>query len=341
MNATKRRTRLAGLAAIAALAAMALPSPAQAGKAHLLKLYKVEKHLDLEGQDQTYTVTCPGNDLALDGMWRVDDVEPDPDYYGDDLPGGSWSTSSTVLDHTDWDLLRSVRPVKVARSSNSSYAFEFTPASGGDVSMKLWVTCLGDTSETIGSHTVSWQITNPNAPGGSQVITTNAAFTTPASSNVTSGACPVGFIVVQPSFVVTAGDADLVASYPTANATRWTWKFESLLPGFSATVSWKCLELRSQAAPDGHKHRIVRRMASLFIPNAIAAASVGEKQAICGEHYKGMIGGWDYSGVGFFDQLYFLGMDPRIKHRAFKFINRNGAPKVPDLYLVCFKDKTT
>jgi hypothetical protein len=39
--------------------------------------------------------------------------------------------------------------------------------------------------------------------------------------------------------------------------------------------------------------------------------------------------------------MYYLGMDPRIKHRAFKFINRDSVQHSPDLYLVCFKDKTT
>ena len=41
--------------------------------------------------------------------------------------------------------------------------------------------------------------------------------------------------------------------------------------------------------------------------------------------------------------VYFLGMDPRIKTRAFKFANRghSGSPVAVPVYLVCFKDKTT
>ena len=67
----------------------------------------------------TYTVGCKNNDLALDGMWRI----PRPSIRttttpGDDLPGGSWSRPAQrplIRLLGNWDGLRSVRPVKVAR----------------------------------------------------------------------------------------------------------------------------------------------------------------------------------------------------------------------------------
>ena len=329
MNVVIKNIRILGLAGLAVAATLALPSAAQAGgKAHLLKTYKVERQLDLSGEDGTYTVACNNNDLALDGMWRVDNVDQDPDYVYDG-PGGSWSTMDPP-DHFDWDLLRSVRPVEAARASDSSYDFMFTPLAGADVSMKLWVTCLRDTSTQVDGHTVSWAITTGGAPIAA--VTTNALTTSPS--------CGSGFVAVQPSFTVTAGDADLVASYPSADARAWNWRFENVQPGFSATVSIHCLALRSSAGPGGHRHRIVKRFATRFNPaDAVRPASVDTKQALCGEHYKGLIGGWDVSGV--FGQVYYLGMDPRIKHRVFRFVNRDTVQHDPPVYLVCFKDKTT
>ncbi|HZP15728.1 MAG TPA: hypothetical protein VFA96_07890, partial [Nocardioides sp.] len=123
------RTRLTLLVGATALVALALPGSAMASRAHLLKLYKVEQHVDLQGQDGDYQVQCPNNDLALQGMWRVDNVEQDNDYVNAG-PGGSWG-------RPDWDVLRSVRPVKVAALDDSTYDFVFTPLAGGEVQLKL------------------------------------------------------------------------------------------------------------------------------------------------------------------------------------------------------------
>jgi hypothetical protein len=66
----------------------------------------------------------------------------------------------------------------------------------------------------------------------------------------------------------------------------------------------------------------------------------------CGEHYKGMVGMWN----SHHDSLYYLGMDPRIKSRAFKFVNIDPLPPgiagpgfdhSLDLRLSCFKDRTS
>lgn len=337
MNTT--RTRALGLGLVAAVAMLALPAAAQAGRSHQVKLYKVDEQLDLEGQDGTYTVACPGGDLALDGMWRVDDVAQDNDYVYEG-PGGSWSTAFDPPDNSGWDLLRSVRPVKVARAGDSSFAFRFTPEAGGDVSMKLFVTCLGNTAEPVGAHTVAWEIDDTS--GGTATITTDALTSVPASG---TGSCPTNYVVAQPSFEVTAGDADLVASYPSLNGRVWNWKFDNIAtstPAFSATVSWKCLELRSGTASSGpaHKHRLVRNMAKTFEPSTgLGPKRVDTKQAICGAHYKGLLGGWNVSG--FASQVYYLGMDPRIKSRVLRFVNRDSAQRNPPTPLVCFKDRTT
>ncbi len=102
---------LAGV--VAALAALALPAGALAAdghKSHVLKLYKVEQHVDLEGEDGTYVVTCPDGDYALDGMWRIDNVEQDNDFGGSLL-----------------DLWTTVRPVSMQSTGVDQFTFKFTP----------------------------------------------------------------------------------------------------------------------------------------------------------------------------------------------------------------------
>jgi hypothetical protein len=343
MNGLMNRGRLILLACAIALGALALPSSALAGQSHLLKLYKVEKHVDLQGQDDTYTVTCPNNDLALQGMWRVDDVEQDNDFF-DPGPGGSWGTTSPPAsnDHADWDVLRSVRPVEVQASSDSSYDFQFTPLSGGDAQLKLWVTCLGHDAESVSGHTVSWQITNPFSSGTVTVSNPSAA------SSQTSATCPSGFVSVQPGFSITEGDADLTRFESSTGDRVWNWQFDNVQwdpvsNNFKYAVSSACLELRSSTASSGpaHRHRIVKKTANKFAPSNILTNRVSEVQAQCGELYKGMLGGWNYHAH--FNDLYFLGMDPRIKIRAFKFISRNGyGPTTASIVsLLCFKDKTS
>ena len=332
----KKRTIVLG--AIAALAAMALPSAAF-GKAHLLRLYKVEQHADLVGQDTKYTVQCPDGDLALDGMWRIDNVDQDNDYV---FPNFS-------LGDPAFDVLRSVRPVESQAIDPSTFEFAFNPTSGGDVQVKLWVTCLGKKTAPNG-HFVTWSI----SPGSTKPVSVGTPTTT--------GGCPNG-IVVQPGFIVNTGDADLMTSRPTdASDTTWAWKWDNFDPGppaFTGTVSWNCLDLTSsfnQPAAPHHRHRIVKQFRSndpLYAPPAAVPSSpplilhhaVREATMHCGDHYKGMVGGWDaqYNNpLNGYGSLWYLGMDPRIKSRSFKWINSHASTDWrPNLYLVCFKDKTT
>ena len=332
------RKRTIILGAIAALAAMAMPSAASA-KAHLLKLYKVEKHVDLTGQDDVYTVSCNGTDLALDGMWRIDNVDQDNDFVYAPFPTGS----------PRFDVQRSVRPVEARPTSDSDYEFAFTPTSGGDVQIKLWVTCLGRQTSPNG-HFVTWSISN------------QATFSADDAGNqdVTSSSCPTGYIVVQPGFQVTQGDADLVTSRPSTKAdSAWQWRWDYVAGSpFQADLFRSCLDLRSgpsnQAPPAQHHHRIVKHFRSndpnlpwsgtaVSSPATVKKNSISEVTLHCGDLYKGMVGGWDHGfGSPGYGKLWYMGMDPRIKSRSFKWINIDPVNDYrANLYLVCFKDKTT
>jgi hypothetical protein len=197
---------------------------------------------------------------------------------------------------------------------------------------------------------VTWDITTPSAPWDVDV--------TPAAGNstttTTAGACPTGSIVVQPSFRVNSGDADLVESRPlNSNDRQWEWTWANS-QSLDADHHIRCLSLKSNTSTgsgDAHKHRLIKQWATKRAPSdgKFKKSSVSEVQMVCGEHYKGVLGGWDWTGslwggpaYGGPYYMHFLGMDPRIKTRAFKFINRNAADQAADgLFLVCFKDKTS
>lgn len=346
-----------------ALVALLAPSSALAGRSHHLKLYKVEMHVDLEGQDDTYTVECRNNDLALDGMWRIDDVEQDNDY--------AWTPSTG---NPQFDVRRAVRPVQVRNNGDSAYDFKFTPESGGDVSMKLFITCLGEKTESVNGHTHKFTITgggSDNVVAGNPIDPLITQLTAQYGDS-TSASCGVNQVLVQPGFNVTAGDADLVTSRPlNRNARDWEWQWVTATPTFAATHTWRCLNLRSDTelpvSLNPHRHRIVKQFrtndpvapynggSTPSTPPFVKKNAIAEVQLHCGEHYKGMVGGWHvgpgtpHDGGGPYTSpnpgygyLWFLGMDPRIKTRAFRFINADPMNDWrADLYLVCFKDRTT
>jgi hypothetical protein len=322
---SRNRIRLA-VASIAALGALALPasSLAAANKAHVLKLYKVEQHVDLEGEDGVYQVTCPDGDYALDGMWRIDDIEQDNDFGGALI-----------------DLWHTVRPVKAASIGASTYEFKFTPLSGGDVQMKLWVTCIDKV--TMGHPWTISSISADNTVDTTPVLPANADYKAQAT-------CSSGSIVVSPGFEVTSGsggNGDLALSKPDSTDGTWDWEWynwDSGSAGIKVSHTWRCLTLLS--GTDGsstHKHKIVRQVRSAT--TSIPANTVKELQVHCGEHYKGLVGGWDlrYESppATFSNYLWYLGMDPRIKTRAFKIANPTATPYNATGWLVCFKDKTT
>src|SRR5262245_25078486 len=96
MTARNRsRTWLVGAGISALLAPLALvvavASPASAtGQCHEITMYKVEKHVDVSGdypeKNMSQELYCYDGDWALDGMWRVDNVEQanPPETFGDE-----------------------------------------------------------------------------------------------------------------------------------------------------------------------------------------------------------------------------------------------------------------
>lgn len=323
-----------GAAAIAvvAIGALGLPSSALAGKSHHLKLYKVEQHIDIEG-DLDYTISCKPGDIATDGMWRIDDVSQDNEF--------------DILEQ--WTQTVAIKATTVP-GNNQDYVFRFLPIAGGDVQGKLWVTCL-ENPTTGNGHTHSWNVkritstqADVTAPTGAQtyVVGPNSG-----GGDGAAGDCPTGtYVPIAPGFDLTGneGYGYLQKNWHALTGTdvAWEWRFNVVSAGlgtdaFTAKLSYRCLQLRSNPGGSGpHRHRIVQQYKTRLGINH-PARTFQTHQLSCGEHYKGMVGMWDTNH----NELYYLGMDPRIKSRAFKFVNVGFSDHQVDLKLSCFKDRTT
>ena len=312
--------RSAGLLAICALA-LALPASANAGASHVLKLYKVEKHLDLDG-DSSYSVSCNNGDYAVDGMFRIDQVDQDNDWPG--------------------NILTAVQVYKAAPDSSdkSKYVFELENTAGGDAQAKLWVTCLG--KSTVGGNSqVTFNL-------GSRVSTSWSSAANPIYGGFANSGdeCASDEIAVAPGYEFTSGTGRLVASRTSLAGDAGTsigrnWSMVFALDG---SAQWKtyfrCLQLRSNPV-GGHRNRIVvQRIGGAPTPNvSISAGHTKEVQSSCGEVYKGMVHGFDTT-PSYAQHLWFFGMDPRIKTRAYRFYNDDASPIKVWTGLTCFKDKT-
>jgi len=289
-------------------------APAHAGGSHLVKLYKVEKHIDLDGEDAVYTATCPNGDYAIDGMYRMDAVDQDNEFGR-------------------LQLLSSVYPVAVYPSSDSAYSFSFMPTLGGDVQIKLWVTCLGKSTEPSQSHTHQWVMT-------SAVDFTTAVLPAGGNSFAHPTQCPSGYIAVQPGWRAAPGTTITpYASYFTSNQLSWQWSFILADPG-ALDVYHSCLRLKSTTV-NSHAHRLVTQLKPGYSGsdrNALVSDNREDQTLSCGEHYKGMLGGFRIPDPL---HVWYYGMEPRIKSRTFWFGNDGGGTPIVNLAVSCFKDKTT
>lgn len=369
MSSIKQLRLLGLITSAAAIAAFGVPSTALAGKSHHLSPYKVEQHVELEGEDNEYTIDCKAGDIAIDGMWRIDGVDQDNDWQDpNEELAAHWAP---VLDggigtSPDHFILKSVRPLAAYADAvnKGRYHFEFTPLSGADVQLKLFLTCLPQPLTGSG-HTHNWQFTTtPNQQTTTTVPTVlpapNAAATETGAAN-----CPAKTILIQPGFRTTSTEQHLIYSRPypsgpTWNGRRWGWTFfQNPVTAPNPTLTWRCIDIRTSVPNVGgtHTHRFVFNKRETEFDGSLdkpefGPQQTGERQQHCGEHYKALLGGFDITEsfvpefvgpphVPAHMGMYFLGMDPRPKTRAFRFVNLHNASFDVTTAAVCFKDRTT
>jgi len=299
------------------VAACALAAPAAAGAssatAHDLKLYKVERQVSLTAPDLLTDVACDSGDYALDGMWRVDAVDQ----------GNSLTDVRVPEAYPD--------AVDKAR-----YRFHFTKSFAGQAQIKVFVTCLGSKTAIDGhqhSFTLGNRVAAPFA-GGPGV---GAGFQPGAN------ACPLGQIAVAPGYQFASGGGHIVGSRASLSSEstpgrNWAMAFWLDAPS-TWTTYFRCLSLTSSTAA-GHHHKI--KASFVGDPQVYVNVNPGraELRTNCGEREKALVGHFD-TFPWFAEQDWFLGMDPRIKQRAFSFLNAGGGPMQVWTGVTCFNDRTT
>lgn len=324
------RYRALCLLGLTALAVFAFAGVAQAGgKSHFLKIYKVEQHVDLEG-DSTHThVFCNPGDYAIDGMWRVDQVDQDNDF---DFGGKDPLTSIRVIkSYGDGTASTSAPYANPPAPSNdpAKWHFVFEKDTPGDAQLKIFAVCLGNKTAPDG-HEHAFTLSNQTA---------SSFILGPNTYGATTPSCPAGSISVAPGFILDPGsNYRLVSRLLNPADTAWTLQFHPPAPpGPSANtgVFARCLTLKSSVV-NSHTHSIVKK--DVTSNPIIPAKTTAEAQQACGEHYKAVLGEFD---LGPSYDVYFLGMDPRPKIRAFKFWNSAPGNHLVPIGAVCFQDRTT
>jgi hypothetical protein len=331
------------LAALVAVFALALSGSAFA--AHDLRIYKVEKQVDLDSDDISVDLSCKTGDIATDGMWRIDHADQDDDEFG------NWSFLAESADVTE-----------AYPSDIDTYDFRFLKNAIGRVQAKVFLTCLASKTEAADGHkhaiqlapvtTAGWAATGWG--GGTATVTSspgpgelpwdsNPAPPTPGTYNPTL--CPVNSFVAQPGFKVIPGAGPatdpiqytgrLNESDPSSSMRAWTWSMD-LTPDPSAKVVFYaiCVKRKVQTA-GGENHKLVYRhdTASGTVP----AHATKTLRISCAASYKAIVAGFAFD----FGDLYYLGMDPQPKSRDFRFLNPNATGKTAHLAAICLNYRTT
>jgi hypothetical protein len=278
----------------------------------LLEMYKVEQHLTIREDEGTAEriVSCPDGDIAADGMWRADQVS-----YNAQLDADG-----------PYDLHNGIAVTAAENTGPSSYRFRVVNRTENDVQLKLFVTCVSKRART-GSHahdllTSGPKTVTPSLGAGDQ------GFVAPQ--------CATGEIAIAPGWTTTSGDAELFSSLPSGDRRGWTFGLRAGDAGAGVTASVRCLALKS-GVTDGHAHRLQVRTVS-SAERFDKGGGVTETVVSCGDHEKGLVAGFDVAGDDGYDPaaLAWLGMDPRIKARAFKTL---GAGHAPEVAVVCVGDR--
>jgi hypothetical protein len=323
------RPRILLGATLAVAALLVAAGPAQAGgRAHQLGIYKVDDAIDISGEDGIDTISCRAGDIALDGMWRIDDIDQDNDYVPDPPPGFGTTGNSA------WDGLESILPVTAKATAIDTYTFSFMPVAGGDIRVHLFLTCLSQPTTATNGHAHQWSW------GG--IVADTVPVVAGSNTYSTSPSCPAGFIMIANGFDWNAGAArgNVAKRWPGGTAVRdWDYRFYSDGAG-SIDVSWACLRLLTlSAGSPAHSHRMIKQF--LSETQVVKKDSVGTYQHACGALYKAGLGAWDFGTNFSHTRLWFLGMDPRPKLRAYKILNADSVNRNVDFGDVCIKERTT
>lgn len=309
----RRRTAITLAGAVVLAGMLAAATDAAAPSQHAVRLYTVERQVDLSGgQTVNADVRCTTGDIAVDGSWRADAVDQRP---GDTLR--SVTATASYPDSTDAALWH-------ATLRNTA---------AGRAQTKVFVTCLGRSTEPDGSHQHTWTV-------GARSDSTRSTTTVGVSSWAHTAGCPAGSIAVSPGFRVTAGTARLRSQAPNDTAvTRWKWNVDVTAQPATITFTQRCLTLRSSTTA-GHTHTLaaVNRMAPAAV--SLAGNSTGDRTFACRDDEVAVLGSeWIANTDHPF--LWLHGGDPRGKTRAYRLQNTGPTARFVQLGAVCLGLRTS
>lgn len=335
---TRSRSWTVGAAVAALLAPLALvvavATPANAtGQFHEISMYKVEKHVDISGdyphKNMHEHVYCYNNDYALDGMWRVDNVEQanPPETFGDERDVYFTASYNDPADTTEWHF----RAVNMA---------------DGLAQIKLFATCIKQRTDNQHLHDhairVSSQYNDPRVgiPAG-----------TYAADHSTQ--CAADEYAVAPGFQLTSHGPDfdarirLFRSWPTTDFRSWHWAFVVDDAPVDIRFTHRCIRFTTGAA-NGHAHQVPMTWRPAGYGGDFRTLVVNKTQEIrlnCDDGpngqnfqlYKAMVGAFWINDPFY---VWFLGMDPRPKQRSYKFWREPGGDSGVYLAALCIKVRT-
>ena len=322
MTTTRKRLGLIGTAIAALIAPLTLAvlaTPAEAAvdrRAHHLETYRLEKLIELEGgEGASPSLTCRAGDFAVDGMWRVDNVDdPNPQLgmFGDERD------VLTLASYGDVDV--------------RTWLFRFHNGADGRAQLKIFVVCLEGRTVTQWGHSHNLLIGPrlngllPNVGVGSE------DYSSP-------DLCGPDQILVAPGFSINDGTARSYGHWTTPSFRGWRWAFVSHHATTDISLYARCLNTKTSTTL-GHRHNILQYMthgsAGSFLNLPVSSRT--ERQLTCDNHYWGAVGAWWISD---YDHVWHLGSDPRPVTRAHFFWNDGGGGHGSYLTLRCLGKRTS
>jgi hypothetical protein len=319
---------------ICALAALAIPATAAASGAnssaqkHELKMYKVEKFVSIDAidYDSEIMLACNGDDIAVDGMWRVDRVHYNEQIH--DFPFNEYD---------------SVTVFRSFSSDEGEWTFGVRNDTEEPAQVKLWITCLGRWTESAEGDSHKHQFTVSSLRTHDDVLAEDSVTELDAGDETCAG----DELAVATGFDVEGAAAVKLYKVWPADPHARGWKLGFYAPEDpKVTTSVRCLQSRtSKAGVKNHRHAFRWRLAQ-FTTSLSKDYHHTPKQD-CGEVEKALIGAFDirgsYSwGAGFDSHwLWYLGMEPQLKSRVFHVWNHSDTTAYNAKFgAICFNDKT-
>ena len=302
---TRIRKAFAGFALVALIApaavVAAMTGPAAAdgdGKhRHDLDTYKREAWVEILGNQSVHQhMLCDTNDIALDGMWKVDA------HDGDDR------AVKATRSHRDADI--------------NKWHFELTNAAHERAQVKLFVTCLDKTTGEREDHVHALGLPVWTAA-------TSQTFSAVGDVRTLIATCSGTDIPVAPGFAVSGGYARLLRSWPV---TDTSWEFVFMAETGAGTIQadiW-CLP-RTTSTVHGHSHRIDADLrprpvdpGPFGVTQTVPAAPNGysDFRIESRPHDEGNVGAFQ---INHYANVWYLGQDAQGQVRGFRFNNTGGA----------------